>query len=84
MKSLFLAVVFAVLAVLLGFSRWLARRHWAAAGNLLVAVLLFGVAYSPSGQPLAHLATYQPMPHAKRRSRRCTASERPRNHIALR
>jgi hypothetical protein len=62
MKSvLFLAVVFAVLAVLLGFSRWLARRRWAAVGNLLLAMMLFGVAYSlwPAA---AHLATYQPMP----------------------
>jgi hypothetical protein len=61
MKAVLIAVlVFGVLAVLLGCSRWLARRHWAAAGNLLVAVLLFGGVFT-FWPAVAHLATYQPM-----------------------
>jgi hypothetical protein len=37
-------VAFGCIALLLGFSRWLAHRHWAAAGNVAIGVLLFGVA----------------------------------------
>lgn len=37
-------VAFGCIALLLGFSRWLAHRHWAAAGNVAIGVLLLGVA----------------------------------------
>ena len=58
---LILALVFAVLALLLSFSRWLARRPWAAAGNLLVAVVLF-VAVVGFWPAAADLTTYRTMP----------------------
>ena len=58
---LVVTVVFAALAVLVAYSRWLAGRRWAAAGNLLVALLLFTFArvFWPAA---ANLASYQPMP----------------------
>ena len=59
--ALILALVFAVLALLLSFSRWLARRPWAAAGNLLVAVVLF-VAVFVFWSAAADLTTYRAMP----------------------
>ena len=31
---------FALVTLLLGWTRWLSNRHWAAAGNVLIAVLL--------------------------------------------
>jgi hypothetical protein len=54
-------VVFGVIALLLGLSRWLARRPWAAAGNLGLAVALFLIAHSywPAAM---HLRTYEDLP----------------------
>ena len=49
---------FAIIVALLAWSRWLAGRRWAAAGHLLLAVLL-GVSVA-LGWPLArHLGTYE-------------------------
>ena len=58
---LVVALVFGVLAVLLAFSRWLARRPWAAAGNLAVALVLFYLArtFWPAAE---NLATYHASP----------------------
>src|SRR6476659_6655303 len=58
---LVLALIFGVLAVLISFSRWLAHRHWAAAGNLLIAVVLFVLVrvFWPAAD---NLATYRSMP----------------------
>jgi hypothetical protein len=75
-----LCVVFATLALLLAFSRWLARRPWAAAGNLLVALLLLVFAYSfwpaavnlrsydavPRVGPVAQIYAERLAPHAYR------------------
>ncbi len=57
------SVVFAALALLLAFSRWLARRPWAAAGNLLVALLLLVFVYRvwPAA---ANLRTFDEVPRA--------------------
>ena len=54
-------VVFGLLALLLGFSRWLAHRPWAAAGNLAVAVALLLAAHR-LWPPVLHLQSYEPMP----------------------
>jgi hypothetical protein len=56
-----LFVVFGLLALLVAFSRWLARRHWAAAGNVLIAVLLLAFAHR-LWPPVLHLQSYQGMP----------------------
>lgn len=58
---LLLIVFFGCLALLLGFSRWLAHRAWAAAGNVSIAVLLFTAAYIlwPAAM---HLRTYERIP----------------------
>jgi hypothetical protein len=58
-----LCVVFGLLALLVAFSRWLARRHWAAAGNVLIAVLLLALAHR-LWPPVLHLQSYQKMPAA--------------------
>lgn len=59
-----LFVVFGLLALLLSFSRWLAHRPWAAAGNLAVACLLLLAAHR-LWPPVLHLATYETQrPHA--------------------
>jgi hypothetical protein len=55
-----LCVVFGLLALLVAFSRWLARRHWAAAGNVLIAVLLLALAHR-LWPPVLHLQSYQQM-----------------------
>jgi hypothetical protein len=55
-----LCVAFGLLALLLSLSRWLARRPWAAAGNLAVAVLLLLVAHR-LWPPVLHLQTYESM-----------------------
>jgi hypothetical protein len=55
-----LCVVFGLLALLVAFSRWLARRHWAAAGNVLIAVLLLALAHR-LWPPVLHLQSYQKM-----------------------
>ncbi len=59
--ALLVVVVLGFVALLLGFSRWLARRPWAAAGNVAVGVLLFAFAhaYWPA---VLDLRTYEPMP----------------------
>jgi hypothetical protein len=59
--ALLVIVVFACVALLLGLSRWLARRPWAAAGNVTVGVMLFAIAhaYWPA---VLHLQTYERMP----------------------
>ncbi|HEX9207885.1 MAG TPA: hypothetical protein VF851_06590 [Steroidobacteraceae bacterium] len=61
LEAIAVLVVFGLIALLLGLSRWLARRHWAAAGNVAIALLLFFVAhrYWPAA---AHLRTYEDMP----------------------
>jgi hypothetical protein len=57
---LVITVIFGALAVPVAFSRWLAGRRWAAAGNLLVALLLF--TFARVLWPAAtNLASYQPM-----------------------
>jgi hypothetical protein len=57
------ALVFGVLAVLVSFSRWLAGHHWAAAGNLSVAVVVF-VLVRNLWPATDNLATYQATPEA--------------------
>jgi hypothetical protein len=59
--ALLLLVVFGCIALLLGFSRWLAHRHWAAAGNVAIGVVLFLVAhtYWPAA---ANLRSYERLP----------------------
>lgn len=54
-------VLFGLLALLLGFSRWLAHRPWAAAGNLAVAIVLLLAAHR-LWPPVLHLQSYQAMP----------------------
>lgn len=56
--AILLLVVFGFIALLLGFSRWLARRHWAAAGNVAVAILLFAIAHV-AWPAVMHLRTYE-------------------------
>ena len=58
---LLLIVFFGCVALLLGFSRWLAHRPWAAAGNVAIAVVLFTVAYVLWPAAL-HLRTYERIP----------------------
>ncbi len=58
--SLLVLAGFALVTALLAWSRWLAGRRWAAAGNLLLAVAatgLLGTAWSV----VRNLETYQPM-----------------------
>jgi hypothetical protein len=59
--ALIVCVIFAVVALLLALSRWLAGRPWAAAGNVAVALLLLYVAhgYWPA---VLNLETYQSLP----------------------
>lgn len=59
--ALFLIVVFGSLALLLGFSRWLAHRPWAAAGNVAIGLLLF-VAAALAWPAALHLRTYERIP----------------------
>ena len=55
-----LCVAFGLLALLLSLSRWLAHRPWAAAGNLVVAMVLLLVAQR-LWPPVLHLQTYESM-----------------------
>ena len=55
-----LCVAFGLLALLLSLSRWLAHRPWAAAGNLVVAIMLLLVALR-LWPPVLHLQTYESM-----------------------
>lgn len=48
---LILVAAFALVTALLAWSRWLAGRHWAAAGHLVLAVI--GAAVLAAGWPLA-------------------------------
>jgi hypothetical protein len=59
--ALLVVVFFGVVALLLGFSRWLAHRPWAAAGNVAIGLALFATAhaYWPA---VAHLRTYERLP----------------------
>ena len=61
LEAMIVLVVFGLIALLLGLSRWLARRHWAAAGNVAIALLLFFVVhrYWPAAM---HLQTYEDLP----------------------
>lgn len=59
--AILLLVVFGFIALLLGFSRWLARRHWAAAGNVAVAITLFAIAHV-AWPAVMHLRTYEALP----------------------
>lgn len=61
LEVLVVLVAFGLVALLLGFSRWLAHRPWSAAGNLAVAVLLFILVhrYWPAA---IHLQTYETAP----------------------
>lgn len=56
--ALVLLVVFGCIALLLGFSRWLAHRHWAATGNVAIGLVLFVIAnaYWPAA---ANLRSYE-------------------------
>jgi hypothetical protein len=58
---LIVTVALGLVALLLGFSRWLAQRPWAAAGNLAIGVLLLAVAqvYWPAA---LHLRSYERTP----------------------
>ena len=56
--ALLLVLVLGIVALLVGFSRWLAHRPWAAAGNLAVALLLFTICIVIA-PPARHLATYE-------------------------
>jgi hypothetical protein len=50
---------FALVTLLLGWSRWLAGRRWAAAGHWLLAAIVGGA--TAWGWPVAnHVATYEP------------------------
>jgi hypothetical protein len=59
--ALLLLVALGIVALLLGFSRWLARRPWAAAGNVVVGLTLLYVARAlwPAA---ANLETYERLP----------------------
>lgn len=61
LAALYLIVLFGCIALLVGFSRWLAHRPWAAAGNVALALVLFAIAhaYWPA---VLHLRTYEPLP----------------------
>jgi hypothetical protein len=61
--ALLLLVGFGFVALLLGFSRWLARRPWAAAGNLALAFLLFATAHH-YWRVVEHLRSYEPLPRS--------------------
>lgn len=56
-----LCVAFGLLALLVALSRWLARRPWAAAGNLAVGLGLLAVAQW-LWPPVLHLQAYERMP----------------------
>lgn len=59
--ALLVVIVLGFVALLLGFSRWLAHRPWAAAGNVAIGLLLFAFAYAywPAAR---HLRTYESLP----------------------
>jgi hypothetical protein len=59
--ALSVLVFFGCVALLLGFSRWLAHRPWAAAGNVVIGIASFAIAiaYWPA---VMHLRTYERIP----------------------
>jgi membrane protein implicated in regulation of membrane protease activity len=59
--ALLVIVFFGFAALLIGFSRWLAHRPWAAAGNVAIGVLLFALAYA-HWPAVMHLRTYERIP----------------------
>lgn len=61
LEAIIVLVVFGLIALLLGLSRWLARRHWAAAGNVAIALVFFVIAhrYWPA---VVNLRTYEELP----------------------
>lgn len=59
--TLLLLVAFGLVALLVAFSRWLARRYWAAAGNVAVGLALLWLAQT-LWPPAMHLRTYEPLP----------------------
>jgi hypothetical protein len=54
-------VFFGCVALLLGFSRWLAHRHWAAAGNVAIGLVSFAIAFA-YWPAVMHLRTYERIP----------------------
>ena len=61
-------VVFGLVALLLGMSRWLAARPWAAAGNLGVALVLL-ISAQQLWPAARDLQTYERLPPRKHRLR---------------
>jgi hypothetical protein len=59
--ALLVIVFFGFAALLIGFSRWLAHRPWAAAGNAAIGVLLFALAHT-HWPAVMHLRTYDRIP----------------------
>ena len=59
--ALLLLVAFGLIALLVAFSRWLAHRYWAAAGNVVVGFALLWLAQT-LWPPAMHLRTYEPLP----------------------
>jgi hypothetical protein len=60
-EAILVLIVFGLLALLLGLSRWLARRPWAAAGNALVGLTLLLLAHR-LWPAVTYLQTYEPLP----------------------
>ncbi len=56
--ALLLLLVFGLVAWLLGYSRWLAHRPWAAAGNVALGTVLFATCYALAPAAM-HLSTYE-------------------------
>jgi hypothetical protein len=61
LETVVILVVFGILALLLGLSRWLAHRPWAAAGNVAIGLVLFYIAHRTYPAAL-DLRTYEPLP----------------------
>src|SRR5512134_748164 len=58
---LLIVAAFALIALLLAWTRWLAGRHWAAAGNLALGLIATGL--TALGWPVAvHLDSYEVQP----------------------
>ena len=60
LETVVVLVVFGILALLLGLSRWLAHRPWAAAGNVAIGLALFYLAHRTYPAAL-DLRTYEPL-----------------------
>jgi hypothetical protein len=59
--ALLVVVFFGFAALLIGFSRWLAHRPWAAAGNVAIGVFLFALVHT-HWPAVMHLRTYERIP----------------------